>query len=824
MTSTLGPPDTVTTEPALAAPVGAPIDRAAGIELLGEVSGSGYSSGAALVRRADGQMVQLGPLLYSVLEAADGRKGNAEIAADVTERIGRRVDEQHVERIAEKLATQGLLAGSEAAAPPRRNPLLALRWRVLVTNPRVTRALTAPFTFLFRPWIMWPVVAAFGGVCWFVLFHKGLAGPGAQAFHRPGLLLLIFAIGIVSAGFHELGHAAACRYGGASPGGMGMGLYLVWPAFYTDVTDAYRLDRRSRLRVDLAGLYFNAVIAVVITAVWLAVRVDALLLAVALQLLLMVKQLSPVIRADGYHILADATGVPDLFAHLGPTLRRLVPGAKRCPSALTGKARALVTVWVLVMVPVLLSLMAGAVLLLPRLATSAWDSGRAISQAIPQAAGHGQILSVGADLLRLVALVLPVLGSALIAQRLLRALWAKARAWSAGRPVRRAGVVATAAAVVAAMVWAWWPAGQYQPVRSTDHGTLPSLVSMISSPTSVARPAPALLPPGRYVALAMVPVTGASPAHPALLVVRGATGHPVGLLSDTNPLPASATSGSVATTSSGPSGSTPAPDAPGPSASPLSSTSTGDADGSESSLAAPATAFPFTLPAAPGPGDTQALATNTTDGGTVYKVGYAVVTVADGAPVTNTNSAFALASCSGCSTVAVSFQVILVVGESHEIAPINAAGALNVDCPACTTTAIADQLVVTLTAAPSQELEQRLEATLSQLDNLPSLGADPAAIASEVDSVQAQVEDTLRQSGLLAAPLPTASPSVAATSGAATPTQQAPFPTKTPSASPSSSPTAARSPSPSDSPAANASPQTSSPASPSSASSPTSSP
>ena len=42
----------------------------------------------------------------------------------------------------------------------------------------------------------------------------------------------------------------------------------------------------------------------------------------------MVKQLSPVIRADGYHILSDATGVPDLYAHIGPTLRRLLPVAR----------------------------------------------------------------------------------------------------------------------------------------------------------------------------------------------------------------------------------------------------------------------------------------------------------------------------------------------------------------------------------------------------------------------------------------------------------------------------------------------------------------
>ena len=109
------------------------------------------------------------------------------------------------------------------------------------------------------------------------------------------------------------------------------------------------------MRVDLGGPYFNAVVADLTLVAWLLLRVDALLLLVALQLLEMVKQLSPIIRADGYHILSDATGIPDLFSHIGPTMRRLIPG-RREPSALTGRARLLVTAWVLIVVPVLLSL------------------------------------------------------------------------------------------------------------------------------------------------------------------------------------------------------------------------------------------------------------------------------------------------------------------------------------------------------------------------------------------------------------------------------------------------------------------------------------
>jgi putative peptide zinc metalloprotease protein len=219
--------------------------RAEGLELIGRVSGSGYKSGAALVRRADGQMVQLGPLMFALLEEIDGTRDHAALAAAMSERLGRGVDAGHVVRLGEKLAGHGLLAGSEDQAPPRLNPLLALRWKVLFTDPKVTDRITAPFQLLFRPWVLVPMLAGFAVVFWFVLLHKGVASATAQAFDSPEFLLLILGLVIASGAFHEIGHAAACRYGGGRPAGMGAGVYMVWPAFYTDVTDAYRLPRST---------------------------------------------------------------------------------------------------------------------------------------------------------------------------------------------------------------------------------------------------------------------------------------------------------------------------------------------------------------------------------------------------------------------------------------------------------------------------------------------------------------------------------------------------------------------------------------------------
>src|SRR5581483_2448809 len=85
------------------APATGALDRAQGVELLGDVHGSGYKEGACLVRRADGQMVQLGPLMYALLDASNGERNAAELSAALSERFGRRFDEQHVLRLAQKL-------------------------------------------------------------------------------------------------------------------------------------------------------------------------------------------------------------------------------------------------------------------------------------------------------------------------------------------------------------------------------------------------------------------------------------------------------------------------------------------------------------------------------------------------------------------------------------------------------------------------------------------------------------------------------------------------------------------------------------------------
>jgi putative peptide zinc metalloprotease protein len=136
--------------------------------------------------------------------------------------------------------------------------------------------------------------------------------------------------------------------------------------------------------------------------------------------------------------------------------------------------------------------------------------------------------------------------------------------------------------------------------------------------------------------------------------------------------------------------------------------------------------------------------------------------VQDGAPVTNTNGAYALADCKACAAVAVSFQVVLVVGTSRNVAPIDAAAAVNYDCPACLTVALANQIVVTLSSQPTDELVQKLQAALQQLGATSSL-TSATAITDLVQQVQKQIDSVLQQSGQVATTPATTTPQTTTT-------------------------------------------------------------
>lgn len=413
-----------------------------GVELLGEYQSSGFLEQKFLLRRPDEQVVQVSHLLYLVASKLDGRRHVDAIAHEVSEEFGRGVSAANVAFLLEKrLEPLGLLQLREGeSGPPRRaTPLFALGLKAAFFPAGLVRAATRPLLFLFRRPVVFTVLAGLLALdVWLFVIH-GLSAAALQVLINPLLVAVLLVVGIISGIWHELGHSTACRYGGASPGRIGVGVFLIWPVFYSDVTDTYRLGRTGRLRTDLGGVYFNAVGVLVLGGLYAVTGFEPLLIVMVFEQLEILQQGFPFLRLDGYYVVSDLVGVPDLFGRIGPILKSLVPGAVPGPKVteLRPRVRVVVTVWVALTTVLITGLLVFFVL-----NVSTWVRAGAASfsfrtSEMSRTLNEGDYLGTALSTVQAAMLLVPALGMGLMASKLLklrRTLQANRAAGSSGQP------------------------------------------------------------------------------------------------------------------------------------------------------------------------------------------------------------------------------------------------------------------------------------------------------------------------------------------------------------------------------------------------------
>lgn len=130
---------------------------------------------------------------------------------------------------------------------------------------------------------------------------------------------------------HELGHALALRHFGGRCREIGVLLLAGMPSLYCDASDAWRLPAKSqRMAVSAAGMAVELLLAAAALLTWHATP-PGLLNALALSTALvcsfhtLLVNGNPLLRYDGYYLLADWLEVPNLAQRS----RGLIRGAAR---------------------------------------------------------------------------------------------------------------------------------------------------------------------------------------------------------------------------------------------------------------------------------------------------------------------------------------------------------------------------------------------------------------------------------------------------------------------------------------------------------------
>ena len=207
---------------------------APGVRLAGQLQESAFERPPWLIERQGQGYLQVPKPLYDVAEHADGQHTLTEIAEEVAHTDGRRLSADNVRYlIATQLIPSGVMSSGEgktaAAGAGSARSALAIA-RLFTFDADALAGITGALQVLFWPVVL-AVVLALGVLTqgWLYVVH-GVGASLHDAFYVPGFMLLMLVSVLVSAGFHELGHAAALRYGGGKPRTFGSGMYLMYPA------------------------------------------------------------------------------------------------------------------------------------------------------------------------------------------------------------------------------------------------------------------------------------------------------------------------------------------------------------------------------------------------------------------------------------------------------------------------------------------------------------------------------------------------------------------------------------------------------------------
>jgi putative peptide zinc metalloprotease protein len=512
-----------------------PPKPAPNLHFAGQMKDGAFEGKQYLVER-DGQFVQLSELLLLTLAHVDGRRSIEQIAEGVSAKAFRKVTPDNVRALLAKLVPLGLVAGADGSLAPSareraaRSPM-QVQLKMAVIPPTVTNAVTGFFSVLYFPPVLVLVLAAAAAAhVWLYLIH-GVGRSVHDVLYSPGLILILFVAFVLSAAFHEIGHGAGLRYGGGTVRAMGAGLYLVYPVFYTDITDAYRLGRGGKLRTSLGGFYFNLIFSLGVLGLYAITHAEFLLIVMALIDLEIIYQMLPFVRMDGYWILADLTGIPDFFSQMGAFVRSTFGKREGEIADLKPWAKTVFVLYMVIVIPVIGALVFFAIKTFPAVFATALDSASKLAGTAGEGLSKGDWVAVAAAIVQILILGLQVLGLGVVVFTVLKRIFVGLWRWGAGSPTKRIVSSFASLAILALLVFLWTPglpngtAGplyatatqNFSPIPETARGAIGDAIPAVDAivPPTLRELAPAASPSAAPEASATAVPTSSATAVPS---------------------------------------------------------------------------------------------------------------------------------------------------------------------------------------------------------------------------------------------------------------------------------------------------------------------
>jgi multidrug resistance efflux pump len=313
-----------------------------------------------------GQFFTLGEQEHFLLEQLTGRASPAEVRGAFEGRFHQPLSEEELEEFLELAYAQGFLqrAGDEAPspgngdarhqteapapappapaaepAPPRPRQSLLYYRRSLFDPDRFFTWLAPKIAFVWTPgFVALSLIGILAAAAVAADSWEGLASSFQHAL-RWEMVAVVWVVLLAATFCHEFAHGLTCKHYGGEVHEVGALLLFFFPCFYCNVSDAWLFRRgRHRLYVTLAGGYFDLCAWAVAVFVWRLSLPDSLMNYLAWVVLSVLGarvffNFNPLLKLDGYYLLSDLVGVPNLqprsIAYLMARVRWLLWGGPR---------------------------------------------------------------------------------------------------------------------------------------------------------------------------------------------------------------------------------------------------------------------------------------------------------------------------------------------------------------------------------------------------------------------------------------------------------------------------------------------------------------
>lgn len=288
-----------------------------------------------------GNMYTLQPRDWQLAQLFNGSRSYEEVAALFSKQSGAEYDAEGVQALAGDLEAanfwyktpqeKNILSLQKSQEDRRKKLKTRHKWADLseITFPAFNP--DRFFTWLYRytawmyaPWFTVLTVIAFSISAAITITHWREIGRDTLEFYNFANrtwvdVFWLYVLGMFVVAVHESAHAHACKhYGGRVPA-MGFALIYLTPAFYTDTTEgAVKGSRSERLVIALAGIWSELMLCSIATPVWWGTPPGTLLhngayfIMMLTGLMSVVVNWNPLIKLDGYAMLCEIIGLPDL--------------------------------------------------------------------------------------------------------------------------------------------------------------------------------------------------------------------------------------------------------------------------------------------------------------------------------------------------------------------------------------------------------------------------------------------------------------------------------------------------------------------------------